>query len=128
MSSTSVTVVGNVTRDPELRFTTNGKAVAGFGLAVTPRRLIDGEWTDGETSFFNVTAWGSLGEHVAESCRKGTRVIVVGSLVQRSWEDKDTQAKRSTVEISADAIGPDLTWSTAEVVKAERATVGAGRA
>jgi single-strand DNA-binding protein len=125
MSSTSTTIVGNLTRDPELRFTTNAKAVCGFGLAVTPRRIIDGEWTDGDTSFFNVTCWGQLAENVAASLQKGARVIVTGSLVQRSWEDKETQAKRSTIEVSADEVGPSLAWATASVVKPDRVAAGA---
>jgi len=116
--SSTVTLVGNLTRDPELRFTNGGMAVATCGMAVNFRRMKQGEWEE-ETSFFNVTAFGDLGENVAESLNKGARVLVSGRLQQRSWETQDGD-KRSTVEIVADEIGPSLRFATADVTKTER--------
>ena len=104
-----ITVVGNITRDPDLRFTASGLAVCGLGIAVNRKR---GE--EETTSFFDVSSFGDLAEHVAE-LPKGCRVIVVGRLEQRSW-DKDGE-KRSKVEIVADEIGPSLRWATAAVTK-----------
>jgi single-strand DNA-binding protein len=122
----NVTLIGNVTRDPELRFTPSGQGVASFGLAVNRR------WQNRQTnaweeavSFFDVVAWGTLGENIAESLTKGTRVIVTGRLDQRSWET-DQGDKRSKVEIVADEIGPSLRWATAEVAKNERRGGGTG--
>lgn len=126
MADNSVTVTGNVTREPELRFLPNGSANLRLGIAVN-RRWQDknsAEWKE-ETSFFDVTCWRDLAENVAESVAKGTRVIVTGRLEQRSWDDKETGAKRSVVEINADSIGPDLRWATAVVTKTERSTNGA---
>jgi single-strand DNA-binding protein len=100
MADNTVTVVGNVTRDPELRYTTGGRGVASFGLAVNRRYQVNGEWQE-QTSFFNVVAWGTLGENAAASVTKGTRVVVYGRLEQRSWETQDGD-KRSVVEIVAD--------------------------
>ena len=85
MSTNSVTLIGNLTRDPELRFTTGGRGVASFGLAVNRRYQQNGEWQE-QTSFFNVVCWGDLGENAATSLTKGSRVIVTGRLEQRSWE------------------------------------------
>jgi single-strand DNA-binding protein len=107
--------VGNATRDPELRYTANGKAVASFGIAENRRRA----GADEETHFFNVTVWGDLAENVAASIHKGTRVIVVGDLVQRSFETKEGE-KRSVVEINAWNVGPDLSWATADVQRVEK--------
>jgi single-strand DNA-binding protein len=118
--STTASLVGNTTRDVELRYTNTGKAVASFGMAVGSRRKNDaGQWEDGDTSFYDVTCWGTLAENVAESITKGTRVVVSGRLQQRSWEDKEGN-KRSKVEVVADAIGPDLLWATCDVNRAER--------
>lgn len=110
----STTIIGNITRDPELRFTPSGTAVCQIGVAVN--RV----WTDRQTnerkeevSFFDVVCWDTLAENVGESLQKGDRVMVSGSLQQRSWEDKDTGDKRSKVEIKADEIGPSLRWATA---------------
>ena len=103
MTST-VTLVGNATKDPELRFTTGGRGVASFGLAVSRRYQVNNEWQE-QTSFFNVTAWGTLGENVAASITKGTRVIVTGRLEQREYDAKDG-TKRTVVEVVADEIGP----------------------
>lgn len=117
MTST-VTLVGNATRDPELRYTTGGRGVASFGIAVNRRYQTNGEWQE-QVSFFDVSAWGTLAENVAASVLKGTRVIVTGRLEQRSWEDKDG-GTRSKVEIIADSIGPDLRWAQATVQRTER--------
>lgn len=122
--SSNVTVVGNVTRDPELRFTPNGAGVTSFGVAVNRRwfnKALD-DW-DEQTSFFDVKCWGDLGEHVAESVQKGTRVVVTGRLEQSSWEN-DQGEKRSKVEIVADDVAPSLRWATATVTKVERSGGG----
>ena len=118
MADNAVTLVGNITREPELRFTGGGKGVASFGLAVNRRYQVNGEWQE-QTSFFNVVAWGTLGENVAASVNKGTRVIVYGRLEQRSWETQDGD-KRSVVEIIADELGPSLRWAQASVEKTSR--------
>jgi single-strand DNA-binding protein len=116
----TVTVVGNVTRDPELRFTASGQAKANFGLAVNRRwqNRQTSEWEEA-TSFFNVVAWGAMGENASESLSKGSRIIVTGRLEQRSWETENGE-KRSIVEIVADEIGPSLRWATAQVTKSDR--------
>ena len=120
MSGNNVTVVGNITRDPELRFTPNGQARASFGLAVNRRwqNRQTQEWEEA-TSFFDVTCWGDLGDNVSESLSKGARVIVTGRLEQRSWETQEGE-KRSKVEIIADEVGPSLRWATASVTRTER--------
>jgi len=113
MPDTFVSLIGNLTDDPELRFTPNGAAVANFRLAVTPR-VRDGEgWKDGETSFFRVNVWRDLAEHVAESLSKGDRAVVVGRLRTRSWETPEGD-KRSVTEVEADEIGPSLKFATAK--------------
>jgi single-strand DNA-binding protein len=116
----TVTVIGNATREPELRFTNTGQAVATFGLAVN-RRWQNRQTNDWEeaTSFFDVTCWAQMAENVAESVAKGARVIVTGRLEQRSWETQDGD-KRSKVEIIADEVGPSLRWATAQITKNER--------
>lgn len=113
----AVTVIGNTSREPELRFTPGGMAVAQFGLAVNRRRQVNNEWKE-EVSFFDVVCYGTLAENVAESIGKGARVIVDGRLEQRSWETQDGD-KRSKVEVIADEVGPSLRWATAEVTKNE---------
>lgn len=118
MADSNITLVGNITRDPELRFTTGGRGVASFGIAVSRRYQVNNEWQE-QTSFFNVTAWGTLGENAAASLTKGTRVVVTGRLEQRSYETNDGE-KRSVVEIVADEIGPSLRWARAEVERIER--------
>jgi len=118
MADSTVTIVGNITRDPELRFTAGGKGVASFGVAVGRRYQQNGEWQE-KTSFFNVTAWDTLGENIAASLTKGTRVIVTGRLEQREYETKEGE-KRSVVEIVADEIGPSLRWARAEVERIAR--------
>ena len=120
MSGNSVTVVGNLTRDPELRYTPAGAATCQFGLAVNRRwqNRQTSEWEEA-TSFFNVVAWREMAENAGESLTKGARVIVTGRLEQRSWETPDGE-KRSVVEIVADEIGPSLRWATAAITKNER--------
>jgi single-strand DNA-binding protein len=120
MAGNSVTLVGNITRDPELRFTPSGQATASFGLAVNRRwqNRQSGDWEEA-TSFFNVVCWREQAENASESLAKGSRVIVTGRLEQRSWETPDGE-KRSVVEVVADEIGPSLRWATANVVKNER--------
>ena len=133
MADSQVTVVGNITREPELRFTPNGQPKANFGIAVNRRwqNRQSNEWEE-STSFFNIVAWGSLAENVAESLPKGARVMVTGRLEQRSWET-DNGEKRSIVEVVADEIGPSLRWATAEVKRNDRrgpgepVSAGAGR-
>jgi single-strand DNA-binding protein len=123
MADTHVTLTGNLTDDPEIRFTPNGHPVANFRLAVTAR-IKDGEgWKDGDTSFFRVNVWRQLAEHTAESLAKGDRAIVIGRLKSRSWETPEGD-KRSVVEIEADEVAPSLRWA---VAKPERATNGKGK-
>ena len=110
----TVTVVGNVTKDPELRFTPGGAPVANFGLAWN-RKDQNGEEV---VSFFDITCWRSLAENVAESITKGQRVIVYGRLDQRSWENQEGE-RRSKVEIVADEVAPSLLWATAETTRTE---------
>lgn len=126
MSGNSVTLVGNLTRDPELRFTTGGRGVASFGLAVNRRWQKNGEWEE-QTSFFNVVAWGDLGENCATSLIKGSRAIVTGRLEQRSYETAEGE-KRNVFEIIADEIGPSLRWATAQIERTERTTGSSGTA
>lgn len=116
----SITLVGNCTRDPELRFTSSGQAVAQFGLAVNRRwqNRQTNEWEE-QVSFFDVTCWQQMAENVAESVTKGTRVVVSGRLDQRSWETQDGD-KRSKVEIVADEVAPSLRYATAQIVRNER--------
>ncbi len=118
MADNSVTLVGTLTRDPELRFTTGGRGVASFGLAVNRRYQVNNEWQE-QTSFFNVVAWGTLGENAAASLNKGHRIIVTGRLEQRSYETKEGE-KRSVVEVNADEIGPSLRWARVEIEKIAR--------
>jgi single-strand DNA-binding protein len=114
----NIDLVGNITRDPELRYTPSGQPVASFGLAVNRRWQRDGEWQE-QTSFFDIVCWGTLGENVSESLGRGSRIMVVGRLEQRSWETQDGE-KRSRIEVIADEVGPSLRWATAEVTKNER--------
>lgn len=130
MNDSTTIIIGNLVRDPELGFTNSGTSFAKFGVAVNRRTKNDaGEWVDGEPSFFNITCWQSLADHVAESVTKGQRVIVCGRLEQRSWEN-DQGEKRSAIEVVADEVGPSLRWATAEVKRAERSgpSEPAGRA
>ena len=120
-----VMLVGNLTDDPELRFTPNGAAVANFRLAVTPRVREGDSWKDGETSFFRVNVWRQQAENVAETLQKGARCIVVGRLRTRSWETPEGE-KRSVTEVEADEIGPSLKFATAKVERASRGGSGGG--
>lgn len=119
MADSSITLVGNLTREPELRFTANGKGVASFGLAVSRRFQVNGEWQE-KTSFFNVSAWDNLGENIAATLTKGMRVIVHGRLEVREYEARDGGGKRTSVDIIADEIGPSLRWARATVERTER--------
>jgi single-strand DNA-binding protein len=116
----SITVVGNITRDPELRFTPSGQPTASFGVAVNRRwqNKQTSEWEEA-VSFFDVVCWREMAENASESLSKGSRVIVTGRLEQRSWETQEGE-KRSKIEIVADEIGPSLRWATAEVKKNDR--------
>ena len=121
-----ITIVGNLTDDPELRYTPNGAAVANFRVAVS-RRFKDpqsGEWKDAETSFFTVNVWRSMAENAAETLTRGSRVVVVGRLKQRSWETAEGD-KRTVIEIEADEVAPSLKWATAKVEKQSRGGGGA---
>ncbi len=118
MADSVVTIVGNLTRDPELRFTAGGKGIANFGVAVNRRWQQNGEWQE-KVSFFNVTAWDTLGENAAASLTKGNRIIVTGRLEQREYETKEGE-KRNVVEIVADEIGPSLRWARAEIERISR--------
>ena len=120
MADNSVTIVGNLTRDPEIRYTAGGQAKASFGIAVSRRwqNRQSNEWEE-QTSFFNVVCWREMAENVAESLAKGSRVLVSGRLEQRSWETENGE-KRSVVEVVADEIGPSLRWATATVTKNDR--------
>ena len=118
MADSQATLVGNLTKDPELRFGAGGTAQVGTGLAVNRRWQKDGKWEE-ETSYFNIVVFGSLAENMAASLTKGARVIVTGRLSQRSYEASDGE-KRNVVELVADEIGPSLRWATAVVEKVAR--------
>lgn len=124
----TVTLVGNVTRDPEIRYTPSGQTVATFGLAVNRRwqNRQNNEWEE-QVSFFDVKCWSQMAENVSESVQRGTRVIVTGRLEQRSWET-DNGEKRSKIEVVADEVAPSLRWATAQVSKIERSQPGGGGA
>ncbi|MEY3396526.1 MAG: single-stranded DNA-binding protein [Actinomycetota bacterium] len=115
MADNSITLVGNLTRDPEIRFTATGRAVASFGIAVGRRYQVNGEWQE-QTSYFNVTAWGQLGENAAATFTKGTRVVVTGRLEQREYTSREGE-KRTAIDVIADELGPSLRWATATVVR-----------
>jgi single-strand DNA-binding protein len=121
-----VMLVGNLTEDPELRFTPSGAAVASFRLAVTPRIRQGDQWTDGETSFFRVNAWRGLGENVAESLTKGARAVVIGRLRMRSWETPEGE-KRSVVEVEADEVGASLKFATARPERTKAKTAAGAK-
>lgn len=120
-----VQIIGNVTRDPELRFTNSGVAVCSFGVAWTPRRRNPqtGEWEDGEVSFFNCSAWRDLGENIAASIHKGTRVIVTGQVRARDWEDREGN-KRTSIDITVDECAPSLRWAQAQIERTSRSSGG----
>ncbi len=124
---TPLTLVGNLTADPELRFTPSGAAVANFTVASTPRQFDrqTSEWKDGETVFMRCSIWRDAAENVAESLHRGTRVVVSGRLVSRSWETAEGE-KRTVMEMQADEVGPSLKYATAQVTKAQRGSGGSG--
>ncbi|WKV16077.1 single-stranded DNA-binding protein [Janibacter limosus] len=119
---TPITVIGNLTADPELRFTPSGAAVANFTVASTPRTFDrqTNEWKDAETLFMRCSVWREAAENVAESLTRGTRVVVTGRLISRSREDKETGQKRSVMEMQVDEVGPSLRYATAKVTKTQR--------
>src|SRR5689334_22971147 len=124
---TVITVVGNLTDDPELRFTPSGAAVANFTVASTPRTLdkATNEWKDGDALFLRCSIWRQAAENVAESLQRGMRVVVQGRLRQRSYETKEGE-KRTVIELEVDEIGPSLKYATAKVTKAQRSGGGQG--
>ncbi|GIL34764.1 single-stranded DNA-binding protein [Phycicoccus sp. MAQZ13P-2] len=124
---TVITIIGNLTADPELRFTPSGAAVANFTVASTPRAFDrqSNEWKDGETLFMRCSIWRDAAENVAESLHRGTRVIVSGRLKSRSYETKEGE-KRTVMELEVDEVGPSLRYASAKVTKAERGQGGGG--
>jgi single-strand DNA-binding protein len=118
----SVTLIGNLVEDPELRFTPSGVAMTRLRFAVNKRYQSQGEWQE-ETSFFGGTCWRDMAENVAESLTKGMRVIVVGELQQRSWETQDGE-KRSTIDVDIKELGPSVRWATTTVTRTPRADGG----
>src|SRR5258705_13587509 len=122
---TTITIIGNLTDDPELRFPPSGAAVAKFRVASTPRTLdrASGEWKDGEPLFLACSVWRQAAENVAESLQRGARVIVSGRLRQRSYETKEGE-KRTVIELEVDEIGPSLRYATAKVQKMSRSGGG----
>ena len=126
---TVITVVGNLTSDPELRYTQNGLAVANFTIASTPRNFdrASNDWKDGEALFLRASVWREFAEHVAGSLTKGSRVIATGRLKQRSYETKEGE-KRTSIELEVDEIGPSLRYATAQVTRAASSREGGGGA
>ena len=124
---TVITVVGNLTSDPELRYTQNGLAVANFTIASTPRNFdrATNDWKDGEALFLRASVWREFAEHVAGSLTKGSRVIATGRLKQRSYETKEGE-KRTSIELEVDEIGPSLRYATAQVTRAASSRNGGG--
>jgi single-strand DNA-binding protein len=118
---TTITIVGNLTADPELRFTPSGAAVANFTVASTPRTFDrqSNEWKDGETLFMRCSIWRDAAENIAESLHRGTRVIATGRLKSRSYDTKEGE-KRTVIELDVDEVGPSLRYASAKVTKAER--------
>ncbi len=126
---TVITVVGNLTSDPELRYTQNGLAVANFTIASTPRNFdrASNDWKDGEALFLRASVWREFAEHVAGSLTKGSRVIATGRLKQRSYETKEGE-KRTSIELEVDEIGPSLRYATAQVTRAAGGSGGGNSA
>jgi len=124
---TTITIIGNITNDPELRFTPSGAAVANFTVASTPRNFDrqSNDWKDGETLFMRCSVWRDAAENVAESLQRGTRVIVSGRLRSRSYETKEGE-KRTVVEMEVDEVGPSLRYATAKIAKTSRGGGGGG--
>lgn len=117
--TTPITIVGNSTSDPEIRFTNAGKTICSLNVAVNERKKEGDRWVDGNTSFYRVTCWDQLGENVAASVPKGTRVVVTGRVSVRQY-DRDDGTKGTSVEITADEVAPSLRWATAQVEKVQR--------
>lgn len=128
MNNLPLTIVGNLTRDPELRFTPTGVAVVKFAIAHNPRfRNAAGEWTDGEPTYMDCDAWRDLAEHIVETLKAGSRIIAVGNLTTHHWVDEKLpppQDKRSRMSLGIIACGPELTYATAQVTKAVRTRAG----
>ena len=124
---TTITIVGNLTADPELRFTPSGAAVANFTVASTPRTFDrqTNEWKDAETLFMRCSVWREAAENVSESLTRGTRVVVTGRLVSRSWQTQEGE-NRTVMEMQVDEVGPSLRYATAKVTKAGRGGAGDG--
>ena len=124
---TTITIIGNLTNDPELRFTPSGAAVANFTVASTPRTFDrqSNDWKDGETLFMRCSVWRDAAENVAESLQRGSRVLVTGRLKSRSYETKEGE-KRTVVELDVDEVGPSLRYATAKVNKTTRSGGGGG--
>jgi single-strand DNA-binding protein len=124
---TIITVVGNLTADPELRFTPSGAAVASFTVASTPRTFDrqTNEWKDGDALFLRCSIWRQAAENVAESLQRGMRVVVTGRLQQRSYETREGE-KRTVVEMQVDEVGPSLRYATAKVNRTQRGSSGGG--
>ena len=124
MNETTITIRGRLTADPELRFTPSGAAVANLTIASNARRFDKqaNEWKDGPTTFWRCSAWRDLAENVAESLFKGAAVVAVGPVEQRDYEHNGE--KRTSMDVTVDAIGPDLRWQTAKVQKAQRGPSG----
>src|SRR5680860_216905 len=124
---TQITVVGNLTGDPELRFIQSGAAVANFTVASTPRTFDrqSNDWKDGDTLFMRCSIWREAAENVAESLTKGMRVVATGRLIQRSYETREGE-KRTVVELQVDEIGPSLGYASAKVTRAQRSGGGGG--
>jgi single-strand DNA-binding protein len=116
--SNSINVVGNLTGDPELRYTQSGTAMVSGSIASNRRYQVNGEWQE-QTSYFNFTAWRELAEHIASSMTKGMRVVATGRMEQKDWVDKDGN-KRTSYDLVLDEIGPSLRWATAVVTKADK--------
>jgi single-strand DNA-binding protein len=124
---TTITIIGNLTNDPELRFTPSGAAVANFTVASTPRTFDrqSNDWKDGETLFMRCSVWRDAAENVAESLQRGSRVLVTGRLKSRSYETKEGE-KRTVVELDVDEVGPSLRYATAKIAKTSRSGGGGG--
>jgi single-strand DNA-binding protein len=127
MAETHVTITGNLTSDPELKFTPNGAAVANVRVAVTARVRDGNTWNDGDTSFYRVTAWRDLATNLTDSLSKGDRVVIVGQLRMRSWETPEGE-QRSVVEVTAEEVAPSLRWATAKPERTARNANGNGEA
>lgn len=127
MADSTITVSGTLAAEPELRFAGNGNAVAGFSLAVNHRFMKDGEWQDGEVTWWRVSAFGALAENFAASFHKGDRVIVVGRPQARTWEDKEGN-NRVSIDIMADDIGGSVKWARGEFERVTKEKTGKGAA